>query len=72
MKLFVFAQILWNSVDVILNGSFVWYFKVSAQYVDNQEAISGFEDTFEDDNILIRPTVKVIRRELGSRLLWMN
>ncbi len=26
--------------------------------MDNQEAISGFEDTFEDDNILIRPYCK--------------
>ncbi|KTF84936.1 hypothetical protein cypCar_00046886 [Cyprinus carpio] len=32
-------------------------FRVSVQYVDDQEAIS--EDTFEDNNILISPTVKL-------------
>ncbi|KTF89876.1 hypothetical protein cypCar_00023944 [Cyprinus carpio] len=31
--------------------------EVSVQYVDNQEVIS--EGTFEDDNILIEPTVKI-------------
>lgn len=46
------------------SGSVVFYFKVSAQYVDNQEEIS--EDTFEKANTLIEPTVKVMRRELGS------
>lgn len=40
----------------------VFFFKVSAQYVDNQEESS--EDTFEEANTLIEPNVKVMRREL--------
>lgn len=54
---------LWNSVEVILNISLIWYFKVSVQYVDNQEGIS--EDTFKDDNTFIDHPVKVMRRGLG-------
>lgn len=66
---FVFLKFC-EILDLILKDSIVWYFKVSAHYVDDQEAIS--EDTFEDNNILIRPTVKVMRRVLGSRLPLMN
>lgn len=46
------------------SGSVVFYFKVSVQNVDNLEEIS--EDTFGEANSLIEPTVKVMRRELGS------
>lgn len=68
-NLFVFLKFC-EILDLILKDSIVWYFKVSVQYVDDQEAIS--EDTFEDNNILISPTVKVMRRGLGSRLPLMN